>query len=226
MKKVAILQSNYIPWKGYFDLIRLVDEFILFDDVQYTKNDWRNRNLIKTPRGLMWLTIPVAQDSLHQKIRETKVADTRWAKKHVNSLQMNYARAPYYPEFAPRIFQIYSEVENEPFLSRINHAFIHAICGWLGIRTQIRWSSEYNLIEGKTERLVDLCRQAGATDYISGPAAKGYLRENLFEDAGIQVHWMDYSKYPPYPQLFPPFLHGVSIIDLLFSEGGNAVNLL
>ncbi|HRT04756.1 MAG TPA: WbqC family protein [Kiritimatiellia bacterium] len=222
MKKVAILQSNYIPWKGYFDLIRRVDEFILYDEMQYTKNDWRNRNLIKTPRGTLWLTIPVVQNCLHQKISETKIADPRWAKKHMGSLQMNYARAPHFPAYASRIFETYSEVEHEPFLSRVNFAFIRSICNWLGIRTKITWASDYELADGKTERLVDLCRQTGATDYISGPAAKNYLKMELFERADIRVHWMDYSNYAEYAQLFPPFVHGVSILDLIFNVGERA----
>ena len=144
MKKVAILQSNYIPWKGYFDLIRQVDEFILYDEMQYTKNDWRNRNLIKTPNGPAWLTIPVVQKSLHQKIQDTEVSDLRWAKKHMHSLQANYARSPFFSSFAPRIFEIYLAVEREPLLSKINHAFLCAICQWLGIRTTIRWSPSNN----------------------------------------------------------------------------------
>ncbi|NLT49848.1 MAG: WbqC family protein [Ignavibacteria bacterium] len=225
-KNIAILQSNYIPWKGYFDLIARSDEFILYDEMQYTKNDWRNRNKIKTLAGTMWLTIPVSVKSLHQKINETRIADKSWIKKHKNAIITNYSKALYYKEFSGKIFSIYEELEEEECLSKINQKFINEICILLGIKTKIMRSEDYNLIEGKTERLVDLCKQAGATEYLSGPAAKGYLKEKLFEEAGINVTWMDYSGYSEYSQLFLPFDHYVSIIDLILNEGSNSSNYL
>ena len=115
-KRVAILQSNYIPWKGYFDLIGKVDEFIIYDEVQYTKNDWRNRNRIKTSSGTQWITIPVFQKSLHQKISETRVSNYNWAIKNWNSLKGNYARAPYFKFFSPILKEFYSSIKT-PFLS-------------------------------------------------------------------------------------------------------------
>jgi len=111
---------------------------------------------------------------------------------------------------------------NESLLSRINHRFIVAICGILGIKTKISWSMDYNLVEGKTEKLVNLCKQADAKEYLSGPAAKGYINDNLFESEGIAVKYMDYSGYPEYNQLYPPFEHAVSIIDLIFNKGPDA----
>lgn len=220
-KKVAIVQSNYIPWKGYFDLINLVDEFILLDDVQYTKNDWRNRNLIKTPNGTAWLTIPVHQESLSQKINETVVANEIWRKKHIKSITQNYSKGKYFKDYKDLFQELYLQ-SNEKFLSRINHRFITAISNVLGINTKISWSMDYKLVEGKTERLVDLCKHTGATEYISGPAAKGYIDEEMFENEGILLKYIDYSGYPEYTQLFPPFEHRVSIIDLILNEGPNA----
>lgn len=222
-KKVAIVQSNYIPWKGYFDLINLVDEFILYDDVQYTRQDWRNRNRIKTPNGLMWLTIPVKAKGRHfQKVRETVISDPGWSDRHWRSIIQNYSRAEYFHTYR-ELFEALYLGHNERFLSQVNYRFLSAICQILGINTKLSWSMDYHLIEGdKTERLVDLCQQAGATEYISGPAAKAYMNEELFEDEGILLHYMDYSGYPEYHQLFPPFEHSVSIIDLIFNEGPNA----
>src|SRR4051812_22240537 len=107
MKKVAILQSNYIPWKGYFDLINMVDEFIIYDDVQYTKNDWRNRNKIKTPNGLLWLTIPTRQLSLSQKIIDTQIADNHWNKKHLSTIKQFYSKAPFYKLYQSFIEELY-----------------------------------------------------------------------------------------------------------------------
>ncbi len=225
MKKVAIVQSNYIPWKGYFDMIASVDEFILYDDVQFTKNDWRNRNKIKTPRGVAWLTIPV-RHRFGQLIQETTVSDPAWVQQHWRSLLQNYAKALYFREYAPLFENLYREIAGEQYLSAINYRFLREICAILGIRTSITWSRDYCLVDGKTERLVDLCRQAGAGEYLSGPAAKDYIQEKLFSDADITLAYMDYSGYPDYRQLYPPFEHRVSIIDLIFNEGSNAINFM
>ncbi|MFA7381833.1 MAG: WbqC family protein [Desulfurivibrionaceae bacterium] len=221
MKKIAILQSNYIPWKGYFDLIGSVDEFVLYDDMQYTKNDWRNRNLIKTPNGPAWLTIPVRQETLSQTIRETRIANPLWHKQHWKTISQNYAKAAHFKEYKDFFAELYLGA-TEVYLSEINRKFLLAINGLLGITTTIRCSSEFVLAPGKSERLLALCRELGATSYLSGPAARDYLDTALFASAGISVEWMDYSGYPEYPQLFPPFAHGVSIVDLLFNEGANA----
>lgn len=226
MKSIAIVQSNYVPWKGYFDLIASVDELVLFDDMQYTRRDWRNRNRIKTPQGLQWLTIPVEVKGKYlQKICETRVSDSVWAVNHWKTLCHNYARAEFFDACKPVLEALYLECR-DPLLSRINHRFLHEICQLLGIGTKLTWSMDYRLCEGKTERLVDICKQAGATRYLSGPSAREYLDEALFQSAGIEVAWMDYSGYRPYRQLFGPFEHSVSILDLLFNEGPNARSFL
>lgn len=221
-KRVAIVQSNYIPWKGYFDLINMVDEFILMDDVQYTRRDWRNRNLIKTPNGLKWLTIPVnVSGRYYEKIREIGVSDPQWPRRHWDTIRANYAEASCFKEQRPMLEALYLETE-ETLLSQINLRFLKAICGFLGIKTKLSWSMDYRVVEGKSERLLELCRQAGASKYLSGPSAKAYLDEKLFAAHGIQVCWMDYSGYAEYPQLYPPFEHGVSILDLILNQGASA----
>jgi hypothetical protein len=221
-KKVAIVQSNYIPWKGYFDLMNLVDEFILFDDVQYTRRDWRNRNRIKTPNGLIWLTIPVeVKDKYLQKIKNTVISDTGWNRRHWKSITYNYSKARYFHVYKSLFEELYLG-SKERFLSQINYRFLKGICEMLGIRTKITWSMNYRLVQGKTERLIDLCKQAGATEYISGPAAKSYVDDELFRNEGIALTYLDYSGYPEYNQLFPPFEHGVSIVDLILNEGPDA----
>ena len=223
MKKIAILQSNYIPWKGYFDIINLVDEFILYDDMQYTRRDWRNRNKIKTPDGLKWLTIPVVnKGKFFQKINETQVQNSEWCHDHWRALSLNYARAPYFRQYAERREGLYRQCEQETYLSKINYRFLTAICEMLDIHTKITWSSDYELAEGKTERLVGLCRSAGGSEYLSGPAAKDYIEDSLFEEAGITLKYMDYSGYPEYPQQFGAFEHGVTVLDLLFNTGPDA----
>jgi len=221
MKKIAILQSNYIPWKGYFDLINRVDEFILYDTAQYTKNDWRNRNKIKTSQGIQWLTIPVRQENLNQKIQDTKISDTKWNIKHWRAITQNYAKARYFKEYKELFESLYLECD-DVYLSQINFRFITAINDILGITTKMRWSSEFELIDGQTERLLGICKDCGADSYISGPAAKKYLDEELLRQENIKVEWMDYSGYSEYGQLFSPFEHGVSILDLIFNKGSKA----
>ena len=219
MKTAAILQSNYIPWKGYFDIIAAVDEFILYDDMQYTRRDWRNRNQIKTSQGVQWLTVPVlVKGKYHQKIKETEIDGTDWAAAHWKALEQNYRRAPHFQEIASWLKPLYLE-ESFTHISQLNRRFIKAICNYLAIKTVITSSSDYTLIDGQTERLANLCVQAGVTEYISGPAAKDYFDEKVFSDLGIKVRWFDYSNYPSYPQLWGEFTHELTILDLLFNCG-------
>jgi hypothetical protein len=226
MKKVAILQSNYIPWRGYFDMIAAVDEFILYDDMQYTRRDWRNRNQIKTPQGLQWLTIPVSVKGKYlQKIRETEIEGQNWAADHWKALQQNYRRAPHFDLVSEWLHPLYHD-QQDHLLSTLNRRFIEAICSFLGIRTQVTNSWDYQLVDGKTERLVDLCRQAGATHYISGPSARGYVDEEQFVRAGIELEWFDYAGFPDYPQQWGDFVSTVTVLDLLFNCGNAARQFL
>jgi WbqC-like protein family len=221
-KTVAIVQSSYIPWRGYFDLIGLVDEFVLYDDAQYTKRDWRNRNRIKTPQGLQWLTIPVEVKGRYlQEIRAVQVESGEWATRHWKALVHNYSAAPHFQRYRELFEELYLDCK-ESALSLINRRFLEAVCSILGIKTKLSWSMDYGADGAKTERLVDLCLRAGATAYLSGPRAKEYLDEGLFEAAGITLKYMDYSGYRDYPQLHPPFEPAVTVLDLIFNTGGDA----
>ncbi len=222
MKKVAIVQSNYIAWKGYFDLIAAVDEFILYDDMQYTRRDWRNRNKIKTPQGVQWLTVPVkVKGEYHQKICETRIDGEEWALKHWKALTLNYRLAPYFDEIAVWLEPLYSS-EVHTHLSQLNRRLIESICNYLDINTRITNSWDYNLVEGKVEGLVNLCQQVGASEYISGPLAKNYIDEDIFLERNIKLSWFDYEGYNQYPQLWGDFTHQVTILDLLFNCGKDA----
>ncbi|WP_416652703.1 WbqC family protein [Candidatus Pseudothioglobus sp. Uisw_086] len=226
MKKIAILQSNYIPWKGYFDLINLVDEFILYDDMQYTKRDWRNRNKIQTPNGLQWLSIPIiVKGKYFQKISKTKISDNNWGKKHWNVLKQNYSKAQHFKESKDVFEDLYLNNKDE-YLSQVNYKFIGAINKILGISTKIRWSSEFDLTDGQTEKLLGICKDCDADVYLSGPSAKDYLDENIFMQNNIKVEWMNYSNYPKYQQILKPFEHQVTILDLIFNEGENATKFM
>ena len=175
MKRVAIVQSNYIPWKGYFDMIAHVDEFILYDQMQYTRRDWRNRNMIKTAQGTQWLTVPVVTRGKYtQTIAQTELGSADWAQKHWKTIELTYRRAPYFEEIASWLKPLYLE-QSYSHLSTLNQTFLVTICARLGITTKITRSEGYTLIDGKTERLADLCAQAGGTHYVSGPAARSYV---------------------------------------------------
>ena len=226
MKKIAILQSNYIPWKGYFDIMGSVDEFIIYDEMQYTKNDWRNRNKIKTTNGLIWLTIPVKIEKLNQKINETKIADNKWYIKHKNSLQTNYGKATKFKECKDFIFNIYEQASRLDYISEINYTFLNEINKFLKISTKISFSTDYNIGDGKTERLINICKQSNSNIYLSGPSAKNYIDEALFTKNNINLEWFNYIGYKEYKQLHPPFEHCVSILDLIFNTGEDAYKYL
>jgi hypothetical protein len=225
-KRVAIVQSSYIPWKGYFDLIRASDEFILLDDVQFTKRDWRSRNRIKTKDGVTWLSIPVHTKGRYlQTIADTTIADPSWSRRHWHAICGAYANAPFFNAYASPFAELYERPVSER-LSEVNHSLIVAVCQAFGLTTPIRWSSHYYPCEGRNERLIDLCIKAGASEYLSGPTARGYIDEHAFAAAGISVLFADYQGYPEYPQPYPPFEHAVSALDLLFCAGPRAHDLL
>lgn len=221
MKRVVILQSNYIPWKGYFELIKKTDLFIFYDDVQYTKYDWRNRNKILTPSGPLWLSIPCGINE-KRLICEVRIDCVSWQKEHWATIERNYRESRYWDYYSPYLEEFY--LQNVwKHLSELNQAFIKDTCDkFLGIKTEFSDSREYSLKYSKGERIMELLKQVGATHYLSGPAAKSYLKEESFVKENIDLEWMDYSGYPEYEQLYPPFTHNVSIIDLIFACGPDA----
>lgn len=224
---VAIVQSNYIPWKGYFDLMRSADVFVLYDDVQYTKRDWRNRNRIKTPQGTQWLTVPVLVKSRYlQQIRDVEIAEPGWQDRHWSSLHMNYRSAEHYTTMAPRIAELYARCAGLTHLSQVNALLLRGLADLLGIHTPLIDSATMGHQPGRTSNLIHLCQALGATTYLSGPAARDYLDESLFDAAGIGVRYFDYAGYPAYPQLHGAFDHHVSAIDLLMHTGDQAAQHL
>jgi len=226
MKRVVILQSNYIPWKGYFDLIHDADTFIFYDDVQYTKNDWRNRNKIMTAGGPRWLTIPCGIDN-KRLVCEVLLEDNSWQAAHWETIRQNYRRAPYFSRYRSTFEDMYLG-RRWTSLSELNQYMIKLISSeLLGIQTAFEDSRTYQLSGARLERLVDLVTQSAATHYISGPAAKSYIDEAVFQKLGVELIWKDYSGYPTYPQNPSlPFEHGVSILDLLFQVGPAAPDFI
>lgn len=223
MKKVAIIQSSYIPWKGYFDIINSADEFILLDNVQYTRRDWRNRNAVKDGDRLRWLTIPVtSRGRFHQRIDEVRVADHSWSRRHFNIVSGCYLHSPFFVNYEPLFAEAWSVAATEKHLAKINRIFIELICSILNIGTRITDAPVYSPEGRGSDLILDLCRKSGAQTYITGPAARSYLIENDFRNAGIGVQWFSYEGYPEYPQQGSSFVHNVSIIDLIFNTGPGA----
>ena len=221
MLKVAIIQSNYIPWKGYFDIIHDVDIFVFLDDVQYTTRDWRNRNLIKTPQGLKWLTIPVGSDR-NRKIYEVSIEGTDWAKKHWQSILHCYAKAKFFPKYRTFFEELYLKREWNN-LSILNQTLIKRISKeLLGISTIFYDSRDIPTTGTKQEKLLSILKHFNADVYVSGPSAKNYINLEDFKNSGIELIYKDYSGYPPYPQLFGNFENNVSIIDTIFNTGEDA----
>ena len=204
----------------------MVDEFILYDDMQYTKRDWRNRNKIKTSKGSQWLTIPIQVKGKYlQKINQTEVLNNEWREKHWKMLKQNYSKSKYFNNYK-EIFEEFYLTNNEEYLSKINYEFIVLICKILGIKTKIKSSKEFTLVDGQTQKLLGICKETNADIYLSGAAAKSYFDEELAKEKNIKVEWMDYSNYEEYKQLFLPFEHGVSVLDLIFNEGPNATKYM
>lgn len=222
MKRLAVLQSNYIPWKGYFDIINSVDEFILYDEVQFTKRDWRNRNKIVTKNGPEWLSIPVRTKGKYtQRISEVEISDSDWAAHHWRKISENYKTAKHFSEYRD-VFERFYRTTQDIYLSAINYQLIKIINDLLGIDTLIKSSREFILEGDKTEKIVNICRATNSQIYVTGPAAKAYFDEGLAKRNGIKVEYMDYSQYPAYAQLGPDFHHNVSVIDLIFNVGSRS----
>lgn len=221
---VVILQPSYIPWRGYFDQIARADIFIFYDDVQYDKHGWRNRNQIKTAQGKQWLTIPVHSGGVTQgiPIKDVKIDWSKpWAKNHWKALQISYARAPYFHAYAPLLEPFYQR--QDVYLADFTIELTIALARELGnSHTRFMRSSGLPGIDGqKTERLIQILTRVGASHYISGPSARDYIEQEQFDRAGISLEYMQYA-YPEYPQLHPPFDPQVSVLDLLFMTGPEA----
>jgi hypothetical protein len=229
--RICIIQSNYIPWKGFFDLIGRCDEYVIFDRVQYARRHWHNRNRIKTANGVQWLTIPVvSRGRFEQPIDEVEIEKTgagkHWAEKHWRALELAYRRAPFFETLAPDAKRLYELAEKQTRLTEVNEIFLRGIAGLLGLKTRFTRDTAYPSSRAKTGRLLDIAKAAGADHYLSGPSARDYLDEAMFRAAGIATEWMSYDGYPEYPQAHGGFEHAVTVLDLLFNTGPEAPRYL
>jgi hypothetical protein len=220
-RRVAAVQSNYIPWKGYFDLIHDVDLFVFYDDNQYTPRDWRNRNKIKTAGGAQWISVPVGDDR-NRLIHDVTIPDAAWQAKHLQTITQNYGKCPHFARYKGWLEHVYLETRWAG-LSELNHATTkHIAREFLGITTEFADSRAYAAQGTKLDKMVDLVVRAGGSTYLSGPAARDYIVPERFTERGIALEWKDYGGYPEHPQRFPPFEHGVTVLDLLFNTGPDA----
>ena len=219
-RKVAIIQSNYIPWVGYFDVIASVDEFIFLDEVQYTHRDWRNRNLIHTPSGDRWLTIPIESSKINRNtpIKNVYTSNSYWIPEHLESIRRNYRKSEYFDILFPQLEGIYVGLTSTN-LSEINQTLIRTLSKIMNIKVNFSDSSLYpNSLAQKSDRILEICLAAGASVYVSGPAAKNYLDEGKFADFGVQVEWFTYN-YLAYKKLWDDTNTNLSIIDTLLNIG-------
>jgi hypothetical protein len=224
--KGVILQPNYVPWRGYFDLINRADIFVFLDDVQYTERDWRNRNAVRHEKGLRWITVPVITKGLRgQLIKDAQIDNSiPWKDTHWAMLKHCYSRAKYFENYKSEFENLYCR--NWDKLSDLDIEFTIAICRLLSIgHTRFVRSSSLCVEGKKTERLVNICRKLGITTYISGPSGSNYIENDLFERNGIQLLYHHYN-YPPYKQLYEPFEPNVTILDLLFNCGNNGPDFI
>jgi hypothetical protein len=207
------MQPSYIPWLGFFDLIKRCNVFVIYNDVKYTKNDWRNRNKIKTPQGIQWLTIPINQKETHKNIND--VVFKYDFDNHIKALEMNYKRAKYFDEIYAMLIKTYF-CGCAPFLLYYNMSIIHSII----YSSDIGFENHH-----KTERLVQICKSLGAAEYISPNGSYAYLDQCAFANAGIKLTWQNYS-HPEYNQLWGDFVPNLSIVDILMNHGKDSVNII
>jgi hypothetical protein len=224
--KIIITQSNYIPWKGYFTTMKKASHIILYDNAQYTRRDWRNRNKIITPNGPAWLSIPIdVKGKYHQKVNEAKVKNNDWPTDHWNKIVQNYRHASSFKEYSQHFEKLYvDELKNYEYLTDINRIMLQKCIQLLGIDIEIIDSRQLDIRGGKTEKLINICRDLNADEYFTGPAAQGYMEEELFSKNNIKLTYYDLDNFPTYKQKWDGFDHYVSILDMFFNLGKDTAN--
>jgi hypothetical protein len=222
---VVILQPSYLPWLGYFEQFYQCDVFVAYDDVQYTKNDWRNRNRIRNTQGWQWLTVPVATSGRpEQTLQEVQIVqNTPWARKHLAALRASYGKAPFFELYYPPLEALYEQEWH--YLTDLNLSLFQTLAGFLGLTRTLVRSSGLGIQGEPTERLVKICQHFGAERFYEGSAGRNYLQVEAFEAQGIQVQYQDYP-HPEYQQLHGPFEAYMSCIDLLFNHGPASLGIL
>ncbi|WP_417458493.1 WbqC family protein [Kordiimonas sp.] len=219
--RVGIIQSAYLPWRGYFDFIDDVDLFLLFDDVQYVKRSWRTRNKVKARSGTQWISVPVKKMPRGTLICEMQIDnDEHWAEHHLNQIRDAYRNAPYFETYYE---DLQSQLSRDwTYLSELNEGLIRWLMGHLGITTEVRSTVGLGATGRKGERLLSVLEKVGGTTYLSGPAAQSYIDEKRFDECGVNLEYKSYD-YREYPQMWQGFSGDVTVLDLLFNTGPDAL---
>lgn len=224
-RTIAILQPGYVPWLGFFDQVLRSDVFVIYDDVQFDKQGWRNRNRIKSANGVQWLTVPVLHRGRSaQLIPEVEINNSvPWGRKHLAAIRQCYAKAPFLDQYATEIEQVLAGPWTH--LIDLDREFVGRMCSWLGVRGELVRSSELGIRGDRTERLVKICKALEASRYLTGDAARSYLDPTEFEKNGIRVEFQNY-QHPTYPQLHGDFVPYLSALDLLLNCGDESARIL
>ena len=222
---VGILQPSYLPWLGFFEQIYQSDVFVFYDDVQFEKGSWRNRNRIKTPQGKQWLTVPVIKSKQgFQIIKDVRINNSiPWQKKHIKSITQNYSKGIYFNDYADELFGIIDK--DFDFLLDLNLELIDRLCKILSIQTKTVLSSELNIKGDRMDRLISIIRHFKGDIFYEGSAGKDYIDLSEFDQSGIETRFQDYN-HPIYKQLYGEFISHLSVIDLLFNHGQNSLNII
>jgi WbqC-like protein family len=223
-RTLVVLQPGYLPWLGFFDQMRRSDIFVFYDDVQFDKHGWRNRNRIKSPAGPHWLTVPVRHEGLGQLILEVEIDNRQpWVRKHVGAIRQFYAGAAHLKRYLPELEALFERRWER--IVDLDLALIEQMCRWLGLSRRTVRSSELTVGGERTERLLNLCLHFGASRYLSGDSAKEYLDVDLFARHGVRVEWQGY-RHPVYPQQHGEFVPYLSALDLLLNCGDESAAIL
>jgi hypothetical protein len=226
--KVAILQPTYLPWLGYFDLTDQVDTVVLLDTVQFERQSWQQRNRIKGPSGLQWLSVPVVfRGRLHQKIKDVQIREAEFGKRHLRAVEVNYRRAPFFDVYFPQLSAILQAFPAGTRLADLNLRLLEWLAAVLDVHTPLVLASSLELEGNRTKLLANICVTLGARQYVSPIGSAIYLLEELelLTDCGLDVVFQNY-KHPEYHQLFPPFVEYSSTLDLIFNEGGRSMEII
>lgn len=222
-KIIAILQPGYLPWLGFFEQLHRSDVFVIYDDVQYDKNSWRNRNRIKTPNSVGWLTVPVHGKTTIKVLEVAIDNNQNWRQKHIKALKNNYSKAPHFKEYWPVFEKILSQEWDN--LADLNITLVKEIMRILRLDRQIEFSSQLNIGGDRISRLINICKYFKADIFYEGAAGRDYIDEKVFNQAGIKVEFQDY-KHPEYRQLHGDFVSHLSVVDLIFNEGPKSFQIL
>jgi hypothetical protein len=226
--KIAIAQPTYLPWLGYFDLLDQVDQFVLLDSVQFERQSWQQRNRIKTPQGLAWLTIPVVfRGRLNQNIADVNIRVPDFWRDHLRAIELNYRRAPFFGRYYDELRRRIEISVSSPSLPGLTISLLRWLAEVIGITTPMVRSSELPVHGKRTELLAEICVSLGASAYLSPFGSCEYLLDELptLTGCGIEVRFHHY-EHPVYRQMFPPFHPYACILDLLFNEGDNALQII